>query len=326
MISKKLIKNFCGGPGGSFYKKRPLAALIGLLLCSVMLFAMQSDITLHKEGRKAIYEKDWDHAIQLFQQLDTRFPGSTLRVEALYWLAYSLEKQDKELDALDLLNRLIKTYKNNEWEDDAKILRIRISEELIAQGAPQYRQYIIEAVQSQNNEQIDVKMVALDALIRLDRQQALSIMEQLYKKSKNPEIKENIIFILRRFGENKMISRLTGTKKKTGRITLKDIKTAYSCFDMHMKAIAPPRLNHQVKPVYPREAMEEGVSGDVSLRVRIDRKGDVSYVRAGKESHPLLAAASEKAVKQWKFFPYTRKGKRINIYCVVTINFSIEQD
>jgi TonB family protein len=335
ITNKKTIKSFCGGSRGAligrpcqglFSKRAPLATLIGLLLCGMMLFASQSDIMLHQQGKKAIYENDWDQAIQLFQQLETQFPGSTLRVEALYWLAYSLEKQDKELEALDLLNRLIKTYKNNEWIDDAKILRIRISAELIAQGAPQYRQYIMDAVQTQNNEQIDVKMVALDTLIRLDRQQALSIMEQLYKKSKNPEIKENIIFILRRFGENKMISRLTGTRKKTGKITLKDIKAAYSCFDMHMKAIAPPRLDRRVKPVYPREALEEGVSGDVSLRVRIDKKGDVSFARAGKESHPLLAAAAEKSVRKWKFFPSTRKGERLTIYCVVTINFSIEQD
>ncbi len=335
MSNQKLIKNFCGGPGGSFYKKRPLAAggkkvaitwLIVFLLYGVMLFASQSDIMLHKQGKKAIYEKDWNQAIQLFQQIDTQFPGSTLRVEASYWIAYSLEKQDKELEALNLLNRLIKTYKNNEWVDDAKILRIRISANLIAQGAPQYRQYIMEAVQTGNNEQIDVKMVALDALIRLDRQQALPILEKLYKKSKNPEIKENIIFILRRFGEDKMISRLTETKRKIGKITIKEIKAAYLCFDLHMKTVAPPRLDRRVEPVFPREALEEGVSGDVNLKILIDRKGDVSHVKVDKETHPLLAAAAEKAVKQWKFFPYTRKGKRLNIGCIVTINFSIEQD
>jgi TonB family protein len=291
----------------------------------MMLLALQSDITLHKQGKKSIYEKDWDRAIRLFQQIDTQFPGSTLRVEALYWIAYCLEKQGKELEALNLLNRLIKTYKNNEWVDDAKILRVRISANLIAQGTHQYRQYIMEAIQTENNEQVDVKMVALDALIRLDRQQALSIMEQLYKKSKNPEIKENIIFILRRFDENKMISRLTETKKKVGRITIKDIKEAYTYFNLHMKTVAPPRLERRVEPVYPREALEEGVSGDVNLKVLIDRKGDVSYVEVGKETHPLLAAAAEKAVRQWKFFPYTRKGKRMNLGCVVTINFSIER-
>jgi TonB family protein len=299
--------------------------LIGLLLSGMMLFALQSDITLHKEGKKAIYEKDWNRATRLFQQIDTRFPGSTFRVEALYWLAYSLEKQDKELEALKLLNQLIETYKNNEWVDDAKILRVRISAGLITQGAPQYRQYIMEAVQTESKEQNHVKMVALDALIRLDRQQALSILEKLYKKSKNPEIKENIIFILRRFGENKMISRLTSTKKRIGRITIKEIKEGYTYFNLRLKTVTPPRLDRRVEPVYPREALEESVSGDVNLKVVINRKGDVSYVEVGKETHPLLAAAAKKAVRQWKFFPYTRKGKRMNIGCVVTINFSIEK-
>jgi len=302
------------------------AWLIGLLLSGMMLLASPGDIMLHKEGKKAIYEKDWERAIQLFQQIDTQFPGSTLRVEALYWLAYSLEKQGKELEALNLLNRLIKTYKNNEWVDDAKILRVRISAGLITQGAPQYRQYIMEAVQTENNEQIDLKMVALDALIRLDRQKALFILEKLYIKSKNPGIKENIIFILRRVGENKMISRLTGTKKKVGRITIKDIKEGYTYFNLRFKTVTPPRLDRRVEPVYPREALEEGISGAVNLKVVINRKGDVSHVEVSKETHPLLAAAAEKAVRQWKFFPYTRKGKRMDIGCVVTINFSIEKD
>jgi TonB family protein len=84
-------------------------------------------------------------------------------------------------------------------------------------------------------------------------------------------------------------------------------------------------LDRRVEPVYPREALEEDVAGDVNLKVVIDRKGEVSHVRAAKDAYPLLAAAAEKAVRQWKFFPYTRKGKRMNIGCVVTINFSIEK-
>ena len=56
------------------------AWLIGLLLSGMMLLATHSDIMLHKEGKKAIYEKDWGRAIRLFQQIDTRFPGSTRSV------------------------------------------------------------------------------------------------------------------------------------------------------------------------------------------------------------------------------------------------------
>jgi len=354
MISKKLIKNFCGGlcakrkaqgakriiqltlcakrqapsafPLAAGGKKVVITLFVGLLLCGVMLFAVQSDITLHQQGKKAIYEKDWRRAARLFQQLDARFPGSIFHAEALYWLAYSLEKQDKKLESFELLNRLIDTYPKNEWVDDAKILRIRICTDLITRGSPRYRQYIMEAVQTEDDEHMDLQMVALDALIRLDRRQALFFLEKLYKKSKNPGIKENIIFILRRFGENKMISRLAATKTKIGKITIKKIKEAYTYFHLYMNKVTPPRLERRVEPVYPREALEEGVSGEVNLKILIDKKGDVSYVKVDKETHPLLAAAAEKALRQWKFFPYTRKGKRMNIGCVVTINFSIEKD
>lgn len=309
--------------------------LLCLLLGSMSVYASQDrepalkgDITLLKKAKEAIYEKEWDQAIRLIQQINTRFPGSTLRVEALYWQAYSLEKQGKKHKALKLVNKVIETYKNyknNEWTDDAKILRIRIAANLIKEGFPQYRQYIMEAIQAENNEQTDLKMVALDALLRLDRRQALPILEKLYKESKDPEINGNIIFILRNYGEDKMISQLVGIKMKKGLISIKEIKGGQVFLNQQLKTVSPPRVNRRVQPIYPREALEEDITGDVLLKIVINKKGEVEYALASKKSHPLLAEAAVKAVRKWKFFPYAIKGKRFQIACLVTITFTINK-
>jgi TonB family protein len=295
----------------------------GMVFAAEVSSAVPSDINLHREAKEAIYNKEWDHAVQLLQKLDSQYPGSVLRVEALYWLAYSLEKQNKKNEALQLLNRLIETYKDNEWADDAKMLRVRISADLCRQGFPQYRRYIMAAVQQESNEDIDLKMMALDILIRLDRPAALAILEKFYKKNPDPEIRDNIIFILRRCGENQLIARLSALNQKKGIVTLKEMKNAYGYIS---KPIIVPQLIHRVDPVYPREALEEGVTGDVTLIATLDKKGYVQYVVATKGAHPLLAEAAEKAVKQWKFFPYTRKGSRVSAACIIVLNFDLEKN
>ena len=281
-----------------------------------------SDITLQKEAKTAIYEKKWERATQLLQQIDNKYPDSAFRAEALYWLAYCLEKQDRKTEALELLNRLITTYPDSPWQDDAESFRLRIAADLVLQGHNQYRPYITEAVQHNKPEDIDLKLAALDALLRIDRQQALPILEKLYAENRNPETRENIIFILRRFGEDKIITRLSRPGKLKGVVTLKEIKDAYI---YPSNPIPAPILTHQVDPVYPREALEERIEGDVILILVIDKKGFVQYAVPTKGAHPLLAEAAEIAVKQWKFFPYTMKGKRLDVACVVTLEFALKK-
>ncbi len=59
-------------------------------------------------------------------------------------------------------------------------------------------------------------------------------------------------------------------------------------------------LTHKVEPVYPAAAKAVGACGKVLVFIIIDEKGNVINARA-IAGHPLLRAASEAIIRQWKY-------------------------
>src|SRR5579859_6494676 len=59
----------------------------------------------------------------------------------------------------------------------------------------------------------------------------------------------------------------------------------------------------RVNPVYPAEARKKHVSGDVLLKILINKQGHVVDAVIIK-GDPMLADAAADAVKQWRFQPY----------------------
>lgn len=61
-----------------------------------------------------------------------------------------------------------------------------------------------------------------------------------------------------------------------------------------------PKLLSHVEPVYPQEALDRGMDGEVVLMGRTDLDGNVGNVQVLK-GHPLFASAAKKALCQWKY-------------------------
>ncbi len=74
------------------------------------------------------------------------------------------------------------------------------------------------------------------------------------------------------------------------------------------------------KPAYPSEARSKRLGGSIPMRVRIDEQGDVIEVKAIC-GHPILAKASEEAVKKAKFEPASINGKPIKYSGIVFYNY-----
>lgn len=74
------------------------------------------------------------------------------------------------------------------------------------------------------------------------------------------------------------------------------------------------------KPAYPSEARSKRLGGSIPMRVRIDEQGNVTEVKAIC-GHPILAKASEEAVKKAKFEPASINGNPIKYSGIVFYNF-----
>ncbi len=78
----------------------------------------------------------------------------------------------------------------------------------------------------------------------------------------------------------------------------------------------------KVPPVYPPEARAAKVQGDVLLKVRISKAGDVQEVNL-ISGHPLLAGSAIDAVKQWKYKPYLLNGNPVEVETQAKVNFTL---
>jgi len=77
-------------------------------------------------------------------------------------------------------------------------------------------------------------------------------------------------------------------------------------------------------PIYPKDALDRGLEGKVSLSVTVAANGSVSSVSVAQSSgHELLDAAAIRAVKRdWKFQPGLKEGEPASGSVTVTFEFT----
>jgi periplasmic protein TonB len=85
-----------------------------------------------------------------------------------------------------------------------------------------------------------------------------------------------------------------------------------------------PKPIFQSAPQYPGELRKEKKKGQVYLIFIVDRDGKVKNPQVKKSSHPAFEKAALDAVKQWKFEPATRDGKKVMAKMAVPITFDPE--
>ncbi len=86
-----------------------------------------------------------------------------------------------------------------------------------------------------------------------------------------------------------------------------NLKSAFSLSEIDQK----PRPVFQTAPIFPPELSGKKVKGVVNVLFVVDATGKVSSPRVEKSTHPAFEKPAINAVKQWKFEPAIRGGKRV---------------
>jgi TonB family protein len=84
---------------------------------------------------------------------------------------------------------------------------------------------------------------------------------------------------------------------------------------------APKRTKH-VQPVYPPEALAQGIRGIVILEIVVDKQGKVESTTVIR-SVPGLDAAAVAAARQWEYTPTKVDGKPVRVRITVPVVFSL---
>ncbi|HEY7387354.1 MAG TPA: HEAT repeat domain-containing protein [Bryobacteraceae bacterium] len=141
-----------------------------------------SDDRLYESGQRALDRSQWDAALNDFTQVVGH--GGPRADGALYWKAYALNKLGRRDEAIAAIGDLRKSYAKSRWLDDANALEIEVKQ---AAGQP-------VSPDSQPDEEL--KLLALNSLVRSDPQRAMPILENLLKGSQPPRLKERALFVL----------------------------------------------------------------------------------------------------------------------------------
>lgn len=85
---------------------------------------------------------------------------------------------------------------------------------------------------------------------------------------------------------------------------------------------AEANLIHKVEPSYPQIAKIAHIQGDVVLRVRIGKNGELNEIKL-LSGHPLLVQSAFDAVKQWRYRPYLLNGDPVEVETTITIKYHL---
>jgi HEAT repeat protein len=184
--------------------------LAGVVLGSTILstgFAQQQDdklnrfvqtqnlpaATLFREGRDLVGDEKWANAEGKFRRFVSLYPKDANFDAALYWLAFTLYKQEKYDEAEKHLKRLLAEFPRSNWADDAQALRAQIA------GAQGNAPVIIQQL---NGDDVEVKIVALESLFQSSPERGMAYVTEMMKPGSkaSPRLKEAAVELIRRFG------------------------------------------------------------------------------------------------------------------------------
>jgi protein TonB len=83
-----------------------------------------------------------------------------------------------------------------------------------------------------------------------------------------------------------------------------------------------PRVIFQRTPTFPPELRREGRRGTVYVVFHVDTRGRVVNPKVQKSTDPGFERAALDAVRQWRFEPGTRNGKKVQFKMRIPITFS----
>lgn len=84
-----------------------------------------------------------------------------------------------------------------------------------------------------------------------------------------------------------------------------------------------PIARRQGAPRYPPAARRQGLQGRVTAEFIINEKGDVTRVTITYSSDPIFENTTIEAIRNWKFTPGEKDGRKVKTRARITIPFSI---
>jgi tetratricopeptide (TPR) repeat protein len=168
---------------------------------------------LYQEATRSLDNGRWDEAVRNFQRVIAI--GGSRADGATYWIAWAQNKQGNSAAALESLTRLRQTYANSRWINEARALEVEIRQ---AAGQP---------VRPESAPDDELKLMALNSLVKANESRAIPMLEKIVKGTGSPRLKERALFVLAQNGSNQARQIVTEIAKGGGNPDLQAKAVSY---------------------------------------------------------------------------------------------------
>lgn len=136
----------------------------------------------------ALDRGEYERAVDLYREI-SRQRGAQSDA-ASYWMAYAMAKNGQARAAMRAIAELRRAYPRSEWIDDARYLEAELRARTGGTTPGQ-------------TEAEEMRMYALNALIRRDPERALPALEAILQGDSSPEMKRRALFVLLQSGTDR---------------------------------------------------------------------------------------------------------------------------
>jgi hypothetical protein len=220
----------------------------------------------YDEGTEALDESQWDEAVRAFDQV-CRLGGARCD-GALYWKAYALHKRGRKAEAQAAIAEVRKSYPSSRWLSEAKALELEIQQ--AAGRAPSPEQ----------EDDEELKLLALDSLMNSNAERALPLLEEFLKSGNSPRLKDRALFVL------------SQSDSPRARDVLLGIARGATNPDLQLKAVRYLGMSGDAASL---KALEQVYAATTEVPVK--RAILQAYVMADDRARVLDAARGEKSVE-----------------------------
>ena len=149
---------------------------------SLQRAARRGDDAAYDSGTRALDEGRYDDAIRTFDRV---IAAKSDRADgALYWKAYALNRLGRRDEAIATIGSLRREYPNSRWLNDAQALEVEA------------KQSSGQAVSPADEANEDLKLMAINGLMRADPDKAIPLLEDILKGNSSPRLKDRALFVL----------------------------------------------------------------------------------------------------------------------------------
>ena len=156
--------------------------------------------SIYRAARRALNQKDYETAANLFDSILSRYPRSEYAPDALYWKGFALYRNGDLDDAAEALEAQAKRFPKASTRGDADALLIRIKGELAKRGDSDAQEDVANAAAGAGKtcEDMEVQIAALDALQQMDADRVLPLLRKVLARRDpcSTPLRKNALFIL----------------------------------------------------------------------------------------------------------------------------------